>query len=139
MSFFRLLAVTIGVAALSGLFGACVGGLLGYAVPSSLSMFFGSEGGKDGKATTDGINRKVELGIDSQKNMAGQGMALGGAFGLVVGAVLGFILGIVDQVLLLVRGIFHARSTVGSTAGSRVEGFKGSMVEPKRNLETVGH
>ena len=117
MAFYRLLIVTALVCILGGLFGASVGALLGYAVPSSLSVFFGTEAtGKTDKspraetpAAGEPINRRVELGVDSQKNMAAQGAAVGGALGLVAGAFLGFLLGIVDQTLHLIRGIFHAR------------------------------
>src|SRR5437867_3521381 len=99
MSFFRLLVVTLLAVLLSGAFGACVGGLLGYAVPSSLSVFFGSEAtGKAAGKTAEGAasepsSRKVQVGLEPQNNLALQGAALGGAMGLVVGAILGFMLG----------------------------------------------
>ena len=117
MAFYRLLIVTALVSILGGLFGASVGALLGYAVPSSLSVFFGTDANAkhdknfhtETPAAGEPINRRVELGVDAQKNMAAQGAAVGGALGLVVGAFLGFLLGIVDQSLHLIRGIFHAR------------------------------
>jgi len=115
MSFARFLIVTALITMLGGLFGACVGGLLGFAVPSSLSVFFGSEshGGDAFKnpadVHSDPVGKKVAVGVDTQRNLLGQGAAIGGAFGLVFGALLGFLLGIVDQILHLVRGLINSR------------------------------
>jgi hypothetical protein len=109
--FFLVLGLTICAAAV---FGAAVGGLLGYAVPNSMNVIFGVSAqdlAKDRKlerAPDDGVGVKKEasasINVSPNKSIAAQGAAVGGAFGLILGAVAGVVLGVADQIVLLLRG-----------------------------------
>ncbi|MCY3023340.1 MAG: hypothetical protein NTW87_30545 [Planctomycetota bacterium] len=98
----------------AGVFGAVVGGLLGYAVPSSLNVIFGVSAqdlAKDKKlerAPEEGAGVKKEasasINVSPDKSIAAQGAAVGGAFGLILGVLAGAVLGVADQIVLLLRG-----------------------------------
>lgn len=107
MQFSRLFLVLVFTTAVAGLFGASVGGLLGYAVPSSLRVFFGvgtEELSKEKAEREAAKGTGATIALQPDRSFAAQGAALGGAFGLVLGAIIGVILGIADQILSAMRG-----------------------------------
>ncbi len=119
MNFLRLFLVVTLVTLVGGVFGATVGGLLGFAAPNSLEGFFGMEVAHgdppppvtnrtpptppDEAAT--GYTQRARLGVgDPQRaNFAASGAALGGASGLVIAAMFGIGIGLLDQGLLAWR------------------------------------
>ena len=115
MSFVRfcfVLAVTICAA---GIFGAVVGGLLGYAVPSSMKVIFGVSAHDSGKDKTEqtlaeggGVQKEAQASVlvNPEKSIAAQGAAIGAAVGLMLGAIAGVVLGVADQFVLLLRGLW---------------------------------
>lgn len=102
----RLIFVLILCIAFGGAFGAAVGGLLGYAVPSSIRVFVGVN--KVDDSTKDQASEKsasAKVGVDPEtRGFFTQGAALGGAFGLIGGALAGLIVGAIDQLLTVLRG-----------------------------------
>ncbi len=109
MQFTRLILVVALSTAFSGLFGATVGGLLGYAVPSSLKVFFGvgsDELSKDKSFAREGEPAKgtaATISVQPDRSIPMQGAAVGGAFGLILGVGIGVLLGIIDQIVLSLR------------------------------------
>lgn len=123
MRFLRLLLVVTLVTLLGGLFGAGVGSLVGYAVPSSFHAGYGAGTPSEtvalpapaqdpalksaGVAAPAAQSPHVNVGFQFRSTHAGA--ALGAAWGLVMGAIIGLILGIIDQVILAIRSIVSLR------------------------------
>ncbi|MEX1089711.1 MAG: hypothetical protein WEC36_10890 [Phycisphaeraceae bacterium] len=142
MRFFRLLLVVTAITVCGGVFGAAVGGLVGYAVPSSLKVMFGVEKDKlepdavalgqreaapGSVASSQQSHTQFGVGLDTSTHMAPAGAALGGAWGLVSGAVAGLFLGALDQIIILIRAGWAARSARASTALAPREPPEGSI------------
>jgi len=125
MRFTRLLAVVVSVTLCGGIFGAAVGGLVGFAVPSSLKVMFGvgkttvptdapqaqssQTTGATGTGTT-GTQGHAGIGIERQSGMAATGAALGGAWGLILGMMAALLLAALDQVILVARAALQRKA-----------------------------
>ena len=121
MQYSRLFLVLVLTTAVAGLFGASVGGLLGYAVPSSLRVFFGvgaEELSRDRTEREAAKGTGATIALQPDRSFAAQGAALGGAFGLVLGAVIGVVLGVADQILTAIR---EAKQGKANASGDRVQ------------------
>ena len=115
MRFPRFILVLLLAVAGGGLFGASVGGLLGYAAPSSLKVFLGVEPwhlnqdyaarqkGAAPSPAAEGAGVRATVGLEEPQRLAAQGAAVGGAAGLILGVALGLALGALDQLLLFLR------------------------------------
>ena len=114
MNFSRLFVVVIVVTLCGGAFGAAVGGLVGFAGPNSLSVFFGiqkpqvvEDTSQNNRARLDappeGHTARFSVSPQRETNLASYGAALGGASGLVLGSMLGILLAVADQLILLFR------------------------------------
>jgi ABC-type antimicrobial peptide transport system permease subunit len=105
MRFGRFFAVVVLFILCGGAFGSAVGGLVGYAVPSSLKVFFGEVKKEKPPAPGELVIRDSEttIGVAPQKGLPWQGAALGGAAGLVLGLLAGIFLAAVDQVITAIR------------------------------------
>ncbi len=121
MRFFRLLTVIVIVTILGGGFGAAVGGLVGFAVPSSINAMFGVQSAQtvqDPAATRAGQGKTVSLAIQKERGMAAEGAALGCAWGLIFGVAIGVLLGALDQIILIIRAWLASRPSAGINIGS---------------------
>lgn len=123
MRFFRLLVVVLLITLAGGLFGATVGGLMGYAVPSGMKAMFGVdkyEVQNDPDITQRDGGTQVSLGmkLDGGGGLLAQGAALGGAWGLVLGSMVALGVGLLDQLFLLLHASAQRR-TNGSPSDSR--------------------
>ena len=103
MNFLRFISVALIVTLCGGIFGAAVGGLIGYAVPTSLHAFFGVSKAEAAADDKDRSSTKIEAGLGEGKNLWTQGAALGAAWGLVLGSFFGLIIAVADQVMITVR------------------------------------
>ena len=105
--------------AFGGGFGALVGGLVGYAVPSSLRVFVGvTKTDTDASSSTQEKGASAKVGLDPEAHgLWQQGAALGGAFGLIGGALAGMIVAALDQLLTVLRS---RQAHAGPAAGGKV-------------------
>ena len=110
----RLIFVMVLCIAFGGGFGALVGGLVGYAVPSSLKVFVCvTKTDTDASSSTQEKGASAKVGLDPEAHgLWQQGAALGGAFGLIGGALAGMIVAAMDQLLTVLRGRSSLNSTV---------------------------
>jgi hypothetical protein len=106
MRFARLTVVTLLVTLSCGALGGAVGGLLGYAFPSSFGFAVDAQGAAGGQATETekgGVQGQAAVQLQPPRSFTTIGGAVGAAFGLLGGAILGLLLGAVDQALLALR------------------------------------
>lgn len=115
MRFLRFFVIVILMTLFFGSFGAGVGGLVGYAVPSSISAMFGVK--HHDIASDPAYARSAEpqpmamsIGVQKQRSMTSEGAALGAAWGLILGLGLGVIISLVDQLVLVIRYAVAARN-----------------------------
>ncbi len=129
MRFLRFFLVILAVTLLTGTFGGVVGGLVGFAVPSSLRVMFGmDEGGPnhmqssthssmmpptaDAPAHRTATSRTdVGVAVTSDSSMASAGAAMGAASGLVLGVLLGIVIGIADQIILALSQLVNRKTS----------------------------
>lgn len=102
MRIVRMFAILLIVALGGGLFGAGIGGLIGYGFPRSISGQVALDEGTDepdtGKIETSKTRGlTVGVGQDDDTTTAKKGAALGAAFGLSIGFMLGLLLALLDQ------------------------------------------
>lgn len=120
MRFIRFVLVAVIATLLLGAFGGAVGGLIGYAVPSSLNVMFGV--GANQTQTDPAFSRAVgedktlSIEVQKQRGMTGVGAALGAAWGLILGLAIGLIIAVVDQIVLLIRAAVDSRRPPASPA-----------------------
>lgn len=128
MKIIRFFCVVLIVSVACGLFGATVGGLLGYAVPSGVLV--GARSIEERRVEADttaeedsskfrGVGVKLDEAAGEEKSPAARGAAMGAGFGLVIGAILGLPLALIDQFASLAAGWFARREDAGGPGVGR--------------------
>ena len=116
MRFVRLFLVVLLVTLCGGVFGAAVGGLMGFATPNALEVVFDVEL-EQASADQDvarienssGDATSVSVAATGERSLALYGASLGGSFGLIAGAVFGLGLGALDQIILALTAFARNR------------------------------
>jgi hypothetical protein len=116
MNLLRVLVIFVAVTLSGGAFGAVVGGLMGVALPNTVSFFYETdkeidEGASDAEATKSRREAAVGVGQHEDSSLAPgwRGAAFGGAFGLILGAILGLPIALADQFLTAGAGLLLKR------------------------------
>ena len=121
MSLKRLVIVFLAVTLFFGAFGAAIGGLFGIGLGGPVSVYgSGYTMERDAAApvpepaTSSGRGVEVGLGRPGDAPTGTRGAALGAGLGLIAGSILGCLAALVDQVLLVLRGMGQKRSDLRS-------------------------